>query len=325
MTVFAALAVIATISAQALAPALPGSATGIAGLINVTSFVAACTSQLVAAGGIALCLRALGGLWPWPNLGVAFRLVIFPVTLAVVALTITSAARPLDPELGRMVAVAAIVAGAASAPLLWSSSRTRSLGIVLFLAAGGGVFDLLAYEITRRSGALVERSGVLVAALGLSLDVAAAAWALAWAAVRSRRIPWTLGAVGLVAVVLAFSSRTGERHTASGALVVLHRCLEALSHRPLLALPPVLGQAFSLLPLLAAAALLVIPGRQPELRAALTLCLLGRTATGAPAAALLSVGAVLSALGVWIYGLTPRARPAHDAVNAESAPSTTTR
>lgn len=311
-SVLAALALIATCSAQALAPALMGSATGIAGLIDATHFIAACTSQLVAAGGIAFCVRLLAHLLPWPSLGVAFRMVIAPATIGVVLLTVTSATRPLDPELGRVVAVSAIVAGLVSAPILWAAPRTRMAGIVLLLAALGAVCDFVAYEIGWRTGfSSAVRSGAIFAALGVVLDAAAALAAFTWAAGDRRRIGVGLVVLVSVVVLLAIVAQGGTRHTAPGVLVALHRGLEALADRPLLALPAALRQALTLLPLPLAAAILLLPGRKPELRAALTLCLLGRTASGAPAAALLTIGAALAAIAALIHIETmPRTRAA---------------
>lgn len=308
LSLFAGLALVATSLAHTIAPALPGSATGIATLIHVTSFIAACTSQLVAAGGIALCLRLVTSVAGWPGLGVAYRMTIVPTTLAVVLFTVTSAARPVAPELGRITAVAAIVAGLVTAPVLCSSVRTRSAGIVIFLAALGASFDLAAYEFARQLGlfqAARSSLGPTIAALALLLDASAALWALLWAAQGKGRI--ALFAVLLVVFILSGLAPAGERQDASGVLIVLYRSLETLASRPLLALPSSIAHSLSLLPIVAGATLLALRGRPAELRAALTLCLLGRTATGAPAAALLSVGAALLLLGTFSQG-APRER-----------------
>lgn len=303
LSAFAGLALIAACLAQALAPALPGSATGIAGLINLTSFAAACTSQLVAAGGIVLCLRLLGGLLPKPHLGVAFRIVIVPATLSVIGFTVASAARPIAPELGRVVAVAAIVAIASAVPLLWSSARTRGVSVILLVLVLGAISDLAAYELTQRLGFLEASAGSLgstLAGLGLCLDVGAALGGFVWAAQQRRRI-----AIGLAIVLLSIGlavllGQAGARQSASSALVVLHRSLSAIADRSLLAFPAGLSHGLSLALLMLTAGLLCVPGRKSELRAALALCVLGRTATGAPAAALLSVGAALTALGAFV-------------------------
>lgn len=308
MGVFAAMAILAALLAQALAPALPGSATGIAGLINITSFLAACTSQLVAAGGIALCLRLLGALLPWPNLGVAFRIIIVPATLGVVALTVLSAARPIDPELGRIVAVAAIVAVLSAVPLLWSAVQMRWIASILLLSALGASSDFGAYEMARRVGfanASSDWLGGALAGAGLCLDAGASLLAFIWAAQNRRRVAIYLPIILLFITVPVVLGQSGTQHTASGVLVVLHRSLEALATRPLLAFPTSVSHVLSLSPLPFAAALLLLPGQRQELRAALALCLLGRTATGAPAAALLSVGAALLVVGKLVEGDVP--------------------
>lgn len=330
LSAFAGLSLLAVCLARALAPALPGSATGIAELIHATGFAAACASQLVATGGVALCLRQLGGLLPRPALGIAFRLAIVPSTLGVVGLTAASAARPIPPELSRIAAILAILALASPVPALRSSRRTRSVGLVLLIVALGASCDLGAYELSRRLGFARASSGALgsvLSGLGLGLDVLAALIAFLWVAERPRRIKIGLSIVAVQVTFAVWLSHAGSLPGASGALVVLNRSLTALSERSLLGFPSFLRQGLTLALILLAGALLFLPGRKSELKAALALGLLGRTATGAPAAALLSVGAALTALGAFFDfeapphcksdrfargGVTPRAshRPA---------------
>jgi hypothetical protein len=88
-------------------------------------------------------------------------------------------------------------------------------------------------------------------------------------------------------------AHAGEKHTANAALVLLHRSLEALSQQPPSALPQEFGELASLVQLLLASALLVLPGRRADVRAALTLCLVGGMTAGAPVAALLTVSGAL--------------------------------
>ena len=51
-TGYALLALCAIVAARGIAPALPGTTTGIARLISAAVWFAACVSQLIAAGGI---------------------------------------------------------------------------------------------------------------------------------------------------------------------------------------------------------------------------------------------------------------------------------
>jgi hypothetical protein len=115
------------------------------------------------------------------------------------------------------------------------------------------------------------------------------------------------GAVGLI-LVLTLGAELGERPGANAAWVVLDRSLDAFSRQAWMATPRALERALSLVPLVLGAAVLALPGRRPEFRAALSLCLLGRAGSGTPAAALLSVG---GALLVVTLALEPHPTPEH--------------
>jgi hypothetical protein len=232
-------------------------------------------------------------------LGVAFRIVIVPAALGIVALTVAAAAQPIDPELGRVVAIAAIVVLASAGPLLWTSLTTRGFGVVMLLCAAAASCDLAAYEVTRRARFAADPSGFgsTLSALGLWLDFGAALLGFAWVANRQRSTFLKLGGAVGFAALLALIGQIGGARSPTGPLAVLHRSLAGLTDRPLIALPTALWHTLGATPILLAALMLFVPGRKAELRAAVALCLLGRTATGAPAAALLSVGAALAALG----------------------------
>src|SRR5688572_2503174 len=199
LVAFLAGAWLAAIGARALSPALPGSAIGIAVLIRSTQCVAACVSQLVAAGGIALCVRLLGTVLPLPGLGVGLRLVAAPTTLAIVALVVSSATRPLEPELTFVLAAALPLSLLAPVPLLFSAKRTRRAALV-FLGVGlGSSLELLFLELGRRG---LDLRGRWFCALPALLDVAAASVAVLNGA-RGRRVPLSLLAFALLATVPA--------------------------------------------------------------------------------------------------------------------------
>jgi hypothetical protein len=117
----------------------------------------------------------------------------------------------------------------------------------------------------------------------------------------------TAAALTLAGLLLGLA-HAGESHDANAAFVLLHRSLEALSQQPPSVLAPQFGQAAALLQLLLAGALLVLSGQRADARAALSLCLLGGLAEGAPVGALLSVsGALLLAAA----SCDPHATPEH--------------
>jgi hypothetical protein len=293
---FAALALVALLAARGIAPALPGTATGIAELITAMRRFAACASQLVAAGGIVLCLRLMGTVFTLPSLGVAFRFATLPAGLGVIALVFAAIARPLEPDLGKLLAVAAIVATACAGPFLLAQRWARLPGAILLGSALSGVLALLACEAGRRAGTLDRAQSIfaLSATLGsMALELAACILALIWATRTRRRLLTTSAVTLTLAGVLLGFAHVGESHDANAAFVLLHRSLEALSQQPPSALPAELGQAAALLQLLLAGALLVLPGQRADARAALSLCVLGGLAEGAPVGALLSVSGAL--------------------------------
>ncbi|HLV68568.1 MAG TPA: hypothetical protein VKY73_22280 [Polyangiaceae bacterium] len=336
---YAAAAWLAAVFARALSPALPGSAVGIAELIWSTRFGAACASQLVAAGGIALCIRLLGTVLPLPGLGVGLRMLIAPTTLAVVALVVSAATRPLDPTLSSVLGVAAAVALLAPAPLLFSGPETRLAAVVLTGAGIATGCDVLAMELGRKGDTGGPEQ---LAAAALVLDLALAALAIASRARRGSRLTASVLAFTVLVLVPVAIAAGGDGHAASGIEVLFYRSLEALSDPWPLLLPTWLEHTATLVPFAASAVLIVLCLPRDDLAVALALCLLGRTAPGAPIATLLSAGAALLATRVFYVSFRrgagardgsarqrgPRSAPSdadHARPNAASAPSTTTR
>lgn len=292
---FSAMAWAATLVSQGLAPALPGSATGIAWLIRWTAFAAACVSQLVAAGGVALCLRLLSRQLSLASAGIAARVVLALTTLSVVALVIASAARPLEPELGRLLSVAAIVAITASVPGLLTQPPTRLIGGVFLAAALSSGVALVSLELGRR-GVLSGQRGLLspsLDVLGVVLDIGACALVVHWISRTRRSLSIHLGSVVGLCVFAAWLVQTPATGVSWPPAIVLRRSLEALSRFSPWS-PPV-AAALECVPLGLGAVLLFSGARPGELRASLILCLLATTSVGAPVPALLGVGGVLIA------------------------------
>lgn len=295
-SVFATLALLAMLVARGIAPALPGSATGIADWITITGRVAACASQLVAAGGVVLCIRLMSAVFGLPSLGVAFRFAMLPVGLGVIALVAAAIARPLEPDFGKVLAIAAVVASASTAPFLLALRWARGPGVVLLGTALSGVLALVACELARRAGR--EDQGRALLAListfaSIVSGLVAALVATVWAAQNRRRLALVVAITSAITLLLTTLAHAGEDHAANAGLVLLHRSLEALSQQPPSALPRALGEVASLVQLLLSGALLLLAGRRADVRAALTLCLLGGMTAGAPVAALLSVAGAL--------------------------------
>lgn len=292
---YALLSLIALLASRGVAPALPGSATGITELITGSAFVAACLSQLLAAGGVVLCIRLLGLVSALPSLGVAFRMVMLPTGLAVVALAAAASARPLEPDLGRVLSIAASVAIACVSPHLLALRWSRLPGFALLSLACAGALTLVADELWSHALNSLKSSLAIASALGATaLGVASALLALRWSARNVRQFAIVSGATTAAVVAVLGAATLGKDHTAGIALVLLHRSLEALSQAKLLPVPLLLAEAATLLALFSAAAVLLGPRtRKAEHRAGVALCLLGSVVPGAPASALLTVAGAL--------------------------------
>jgi hypothetical protein len=251
-----------------------------------------------------------------PSLGVAFRFAMLAAVLGVVALVAAAIARPLQPDFGKVLAIAAIVVLASTTPFLLGSGWARGPGKVLVATCLSGVLALLACELGRRTGPEDRVQELLALAATLSsiaFDLVATVLALVWVAQTRRRLLTTLAIASTVTLIVMALAHAGERHTANAALVLVHRSLEALSQQPPSSLPQELGEIASLVQLLLAGALLVLPGRRADVRAALTLCLIGGMSAGAPVPALLSVsGALLLAAAA----CDPHSPPEHLAPKA---------
>ncbi|MFZ5891136.1 MAG: hypothetical protein ACOY0T_08800 [Myxococcota bacterium] len=311
---YAALALCAIVAAKGIAPALPGTTTGIAQLISAAVWFAACMSQLVAAGGIALCIRLLGNVFALPSLGIGFRFLAMPAGISVVALVAAAATRPLDGELAKLLAISAVITPAAVLPFLFARRALREGSLAVALATVAASLDLAAYELVRVSRASDNGFALAATLLGfvaLACDVSASVFALRAVSTNSRE---RLGSLAMAGIATSFAlalAKLGASHTASSALVLMQRLLEALSTRKTTAIPAMISQGAAVFMLCSSLSLLQktrVPG---DVRAALSLMLLARTCAPAPIAALLSViSALLIARRVTDPHLVPESQTA---------------
>lgn len=314
---FAVLALCAIAAARGLAPALPGTATGIARLIGATVWFAACASQLVAAGGIALSVRLLGVVFSLPSLGIAFRFAGLGAGLSVVTLVAAAATRPLDGELGKLLALGSWILPACTLPFLFQRRTLRWFALSVALATVSNGLELTAYEAAHRASA--SDSVLVPFALALGTCSLLADCACTLLAGRALSPNWRrasqvlLPALAITGLLLALS-RLGASHSAPGALVLIQRFVEALSPaRP--AISDSLQGAVALFALTGAGAILVGRVGRHDVRAALSLMLLARTCAPAPIAALLSVtSALLIACAVNDPHLTPERKTANSMI-----------
>ena len=78
----AALALVASLFGRLIAPALFGAATGIERWIQVAQATANLASPIVAVGGVAFTLRAVGMTLTKSALGIAYRMLVIPAAIA---------------------------------------------------------------------------------------------------------------------------------------------------------------------------------------------------------------------------------------------------
>jgi hypothetical protein len=221
-------------------------------------------------------------------------MVAAPTTLAIIALVVSSATRPLEPELTLVLAAALPLALLSPVPLLFSARRTRAAAGVLALLGSASLLELLALELGRRGfqrAALLETPAML-------FDLGAAALALTQASGVWKRWALALAAFALLAVTPALLARNGSSPGALGHEIFLYRSLEAL-REPTLASSGFSQQALALVPFAGALVLFVMSFRGGELSVALALGLLARTGPGTPIASLLGAGASLLAIRVF--------------------------
>jgi len=293
-------ALLATIVGRGIAPAIPGLAVGIAPFITLSGRVAAFLSQLVAAGGVAAAIRLAAGALRLPKLDLGYRLIALPGSAIVIALVMAAWARPLAPELCRMMAFAAIAASLSGALASLRASETRASGFVLGAAGLSGLAHLLARELMSRTAERLDVRAahwvIAVSTLATLLDVVTLGLSLTYLGRgKLRRIALISALVLLPALALGIYAAHGSAPGASALRVLAERALAQLSRAPTAALPGVLRFTVTAALLFAAAACVARPAERSRTGVVLSMSLLSLGATDMPLPALwLVVAALLS-------------------------------
>jgi hypothetical protein len=293
-------ALLATIIGRGVAPAIPGLAVGIANFIALSGRVAAFLSQLVAAGGVAAAVRLGTVALRSPRLDLGYRLVALPGAAIVVALVMAAWARPLEPDMCRMMALAAIATALSGA---WANLRvteTRASGLVLGSAGLSGLCHLLARELVSRAAERLDNTSlhwaVAVATLATLMDLIALGLTLTYLGQGQRRkVALTAALVLVPAFALGAFAAHGSMPGAGVLRVLAERTLAQLSRAPAAALPSALRFAITTA-LLATAGLCVLkPAARGKASVVLSLSLLSLGAPDMPLPALWLVVATLLA------------------------------
>jgi hypothetical protein len=293
-------ALLATVVGRGLAPAIPGLAVGIAPFIALSGRIAAFLSQMVAAGGVAAAVRLAAGALRLPKLDLGFRLIALPASAIGVALVMAAWARPLEPELCRMMALAAIAASLAAALASLRLIETRASGLVLGAASLSGLSHLVARELVSRAAERLDsgswRWAIAVATLATLLDLIALGLALTYLGQKQLK-KFAIGAaiVLVPALLIGLFAARGSAPGAGVLRVLAERVLAQLSRAPAAALPPAVRFAVTSALLLGAGLCVARPGERSKTSVVLALSLLSLGAPDMPLPALWLIVASLLA------------------------------
>jgi hypothetical protein len=229
---FAAL--LATLVARALAPALPGSNAGSGRLISGVDQAAAFLSQFVLIVGAATAVRLLMRSMVDRRLGYVHRLVSVVGSAAAIPIVLSAANRQIEaPWLIALVLLSSAVALASLFPAMQrppGRAAALTLGVATLASlvwAGSRVLALEASDHAYASLFEVAQGG---ATAGLLLDIASTLVAAVWLARQSRQNVWWLAAAVVAALALAWAGFGGAE--AAPWRVVVNRSLAALAAHP---------------------------------------------------------------------------------------------
>jgi len=232
------LAVLAMLMGRAVAPALPGSMTGIESWIVAAEDAAAFLSQLFAVSGAAVLLVLLLNVLRAPRVAVPFRMGVAPASAAICTLVVAAAAGPIDANWTLGLGLLSAALAAAATPLALRAEETRGIGIVLGLGAIAALVHvgsrLIAVQASIRALPEVFTAARGVATAALLLDLLVILLAFVWA-VRSRIAP----AIAIGALILSVSAAAswgalrGVHYEASTWQVLAARTLAEFCRHPM--------------------------------------------------------------------------------------------
>ncbi len=298
----ALLALVAMVVARGLAPALPGSAAGIAGWIRASESISMLLSQLLVVSGALVVFRLLIRTLRQGELGVAYRLLAVPLGAGALTIIMAASQTPERPIMALALAVVtSFIAIAATFPTL-GTPRTRAAGFVIGIVGTASFVHVLARVLAIRASeqalASLFTMAQSVSTLSFVLDVASIALVAVWLGSRSRSKASVVGiALVIVSVVIAWGAVRGSNESAPLWQVLASRSLLGMTRHPTPLVVASLRYSVEVLALLTAAVAIVIPRRNPPVQALMALALLARTSTDIPLCALcLLIAALLGPL-----------------------------
>ena len=296
----AALSVLAALVARGIAPALPGSMTGIEHWIVASDRAAAFLSQLLVISGSMAALWLLLAILRDTRLGPVFRLWAAPVAAAVITLVLAAARGPIASKwtLGLGFCAAALAASAVRPAL--RRATTRAPGLVLALAATAALLQVVARLVAVHASEYALPTVFWIARLlasgALLLDATVLTIVVTWlGAGRWARVVAVAGIVLAVVILGSWGAVRGSQLSASLWQVLAARSLAELTRHPTPFVAPPVRFAVELGVLATTAIALLSRRRGHAIHALMVFALVARGATDIPALALMLTLAALIA------------------------------
>jgi hypothetical protein len=306
------IALVATLLGRVLAPALPGSHSGIARWIVISERAAAFATQLLVLLGTLIGMRLVVVTLRLRTLPLWYRLLATAAGAAVLVLAIGAAALPLQPDVALVLGVSSAATAIGAAVIAARPVAYRAAGLIVGLQGLAALVQLGARLIALRASeqALTNwyQAARGVATLAFLLDVACLGIALAWLSrARPLRATKLIAPLCLIAALLSWAALAGTYFGAPVWQVIAARGLAELTRAPMPFVLPALRYLVEVLALLVAAAIAASRSGSRTLQTSLALALLSRASSDIPALGLLLLlAALLAALGAEHEASLPR-------------------
>lgn len=300
----ALLAVSASLLSRMLAPALPGTVSGIDRWIVLTGRLAGIVSaNFFLAAALVMVWLSLAVLVESRS-STPVRLMALPVSFTVTLVALVSVLSQVHPRwllwAGALVGLFAV----AVVPGALRASRTRAMGLSFAITGAIALTDAAARWLALRAGtqALVGwfRGAQVLATVALALELVALLVLALWVIGRRPRVA-VLGAltVSLCAVVLTTLGARGTQVDASFLEVLIARVFGELTRHPRPLVPVAVVHAMEVSRHVLVVAALLVPGRSVSVAVAMALAALAMGNTDLPACAvMLTLAALAGSLAI---------------------------
>jgi len=319
------LALVASVFARGISPALPGVTVGLEAAILWSTRIASLLTLLAATGVVAGIVRLAAAVVATPRAPRAARVLVVPFVALGCLLLLFASFRPLEPLMALALGISAAIIGVLSASYSLPVSERRAGALVLGLTASAGLVHVvarkLALDASDAASITAFRAAQLTETLAATADVVALVFVLLWLQRRSPRGRLLVPIVLALSALAAFVALRGASPSASTLTVLVSRALDPFSRGPASLFPSALSHGLDAAALLAAGAALLARGG--ELGTVMAACLAARGALDIPIPALLlELGALyLPFTQPRAIGKAPKLEPEREAsVGSENSP-----